>query len=129
MPGEDQSPALVERWVRSFVTKGAIMILRRRLLQIAEYTLVEVDFQASSSAFLYADGFGVFEVGGVHAPPDTSTDRLLIPTSELVEWAIGQESWSSGRPVNFKRAYNFRADVMRLKLREQAVMTDGFEMT
>ncbi len=119
VPGDDQSPEVVDLWVRRHVTTGSIMIARYEHNGAIVFDLDEVDLMKTCDHFLYSRTFGTFDTGGNQASSRYGVVRLLIPSPTLTNLAASGQVWINGRVVQTPRPKPPRHEFLLRRLAEQ----------
>lgn len=119
VPGDDQTPEVVTQWVQNHVTTGSIMVVRYERNGIIVFDLDEVDLMTTTAQYLYSHFYGTFDTSGRRASDAQGTERLLIPSPQIVSLALNAEAWANNTAIKTLRPRLARHDVMRGKLIEQ----------
>ncbi len=110
VPGDSQSPEFVDSWVNRNVTERTAMVARQLRPGGYEFTLVEVELNSTDHAILTSQHFGLFETTGLRQGAAHDSVRLCVPTPEMVQWAVGDLVWKSGRSKAYTRKQLPRAN-------------------
>lgn len=119
VPGDDQTPEVVDEWVRNHVTTGSIMIVRYEHNGNMMFDLDEVDLMKTTAQYLYSHFYGTFDTSGRRASERQDTTRLLIPSPQVSAMALNAEAWVNNAAVKTLRPRPPRHEAMRSKLFEQ----------
>jgi hypothetical protein len=102
LPGAEQTPDTIERWVARTAAPEVIVVVRHVQRGLYEYHLDEVIDINRALRRVYLAQHGTFGFDGAGASGARGQLTLLEPTADVLDVAIKGRTWQHGQPA-FKR--------------------------
>jgi hypothetical protein len=107
LPGCEQTPQSIERWLAVHGTAGSVVVVRHTRWHLYEYHLDEIAKVNARAGRVYLKQHGGFDFSGRGISGPKGSLTLLEPTASVLRAAMQGRTWQHGKPA-FKRPLSAR---------------------